>query len=301
MMVQRITVLFFLCLFACSDDPELSLPHQSDLDAGGKSDLVEVSDALAQDEGLERGDMGGDMAGDMAGEDARPPLDLGVVMDLAQGDGGDQVEMGIPKGIGQLSGACQVLGQMEVLAPTPLFLTNTLDFGEMPFSDSDKDRLTPGGRVLLETENAGGSSELSEVFSFEVLARCEEATLLKTETMVDYDPKKPGPITDILVKVEGFNVGVSVVRAFIFMDDSGAFPEEEATRILVKKLDAILASSARVVGEDTWVKQILHIISADPQYVPVFEETWRGLPAETKADTIVLMTSTDGADLFLYR
>ena len=42
--------------------------------------------------------------------------------------------------------------------------------------------------------NAGGSSLLSEVFAYEVLHRCEGATLLKTET--DAIPRTPSAARD---------------------------------------------------------------------------------------------------------
>jgi hypothetical protein len=87
-----------------------------------------------------------------------------------------------------------------------------------------------GGRTLVETPNAGGSSGYSEVFAFEQLAACEMAGLLKTETQIVYDTA--GKITDILVTIDGKKIGVSVVRAVQFVHDGErhADDHEEARR-----------------------------------------------------------------------
>ena len=200
--------------------------------------------------------------------------------------------------IGAIYGDCGVID--DELTQGPSVILNNIDFESMPFTSADTMRLTPGGQVVLMTDNAGGSSLLSEVFSFEVLARCEMATLLKTETEILYSVQG-GKITDLLVEIDGVKVGVSVSRAVKFpRDEQTLYTKEAATTLLDKKLRDILASSQNVREEDRWVKQILHIMAYDLQHLEQLQAAYADLDAATKADTIVWFTVTDGDDLFLY-
>ena len=68
---------------------------------------------------------------------------------------------------------------------------------------------------LLETPNAGGSSEISEAFALETLVRCEGGDLVATEAEIEYEPMESSK-TDFLIDIGGVRIGVSVVRAFTF-------------------------------------------------------------------------------------
>ena len=166
-----------------------------------------------------------------------------------------------------------------------------------PYDDADLARLTAGGREIIADGNAGGSSIMSEVFAFEVLARCELATLVKTETEVVYDTQ--GKITDLLVEIDGQKVGVSVTRAVGFPFDD-PYTVEKATAILEKKLADIQVSTANVSDGDRWVKQILHIIAYADAHVTSIETAWNALDSGLRGDTIILVTVSDGDDAFIY-
>lgn len=199
--------------------------------------------------------------------------------------------------IGAIYGACGVID--DELTEGPSVILNNLDFESQPFTMADAMRLTSGGQIVLNTENAGGSSVLSEVFSFEILARCEMATLLKTETEILYNVQ--GKITDLLVDIDGQKVGVSVTRAVKFPRDAQTlYTKDDAATLLSKKLNDVLESSQNVGEEDRWVKQILHVLAYDLQHVEMLQAAYDELDAITKADTIVWITVTDGDDLFLY-
>lgn len=211
----------------------------------------------------------------------------------------DMAVSDVPRpGFGEITGSCGVLTVDDLTSPEPLVVINTIDFGDDAYDEGDLDQLTEGGRRIVETPNAGGSSELSEAFAFEVLARCELATLLKTENEVLYVPE-PGSITDFLAEIDEEKIGVSVARAIIFPFDA-PYPVEEAERVLQGKLEGILESSERVLPEDAWRKQILHVIAYGPMHVESLVTAYEGFDDALKADTIVWITVTDGEDAPLY-
>ncbi|MBS2014331.1 MAG: hypothetical protein JST00_15700 [Deltaproteobacteria bacterium] len=191
------------------------------------------------------------------------------------------------------SGVCCQLKQ-KLAAKTPSIDENLLVFtaGEA----YDRASLSPGGQTIFDTPNAGGSSTESEVMSFEVLRYCEGATLVKTETQVTYDPPA-GPITDILVAIDGQRVGVSVTRAY--KPPSQTLTDADVKDLLEKKLDGINKSSARVVAADKWVKQILHVFSVDKAATDAVKRVYATIDPALRADTIVLVTQTKGGG-FVY-
>ena len=74
-----------------------------------------------------------------------------------------------------ISGDCFVLDD-ELTDTAPSLFSNAIDFGEQGFDEAS---LSEDGALLYATDNAGGSSIYSEVFSFELLHHCEDAKLLK--------------------------------------------------------------------------------------------------------------------------
>lgn len=191
------------------------------------------------------------------------------------------------------SGTCCQLRQ-KLFAKTPSLDENLLVF--VAGETYDRDQLSPGGQTIFDTPNAGGSSTESEVMSFEVLRYCEGATLVKTETQVTYDPPA-GPITDILVAIDGQRVGVSVTRAY--KPPSQTLTDADVKDLLEKKLDGINKSSERVVAGDKWVKQILHVFSVNKAATDAVKRVYATIDPTLKADTIVLVTQTAGGG-FVY-
>lgn len=201
---------------------------------------------------------------------------------------------GVDDGLGELMGRCGVLGDMQLTGPMPGFYVNTLDFEDIGF---DYDLLTPGGQQIFDDDNLGGSSLFSEVVAYEVLARCEGAELVKTEAQIVYDEE--GPRTDLLVDMGGTPIGVSVVRAQGFpLDDP--YTVEQASVILEDKLADIPLSTAAVSDEDAWTKQILHVVAYGPMHAESLQTAYDALGPELTLDTIVVVTVTEGDDLFIY-
>lgn len=268
-------------------------PAASNVDAGVMDAGMSASDA-----GADAGAMDGGVldAGTMA--DAGATVDAGMMADAgAAVDAGMTADAGIADGFGDLMGPCAGL-DVELTEMAPSFFANTLDFGVNGYDASELMELTSGAQEIISDGNAGGNSLMSEVFAFEVLSRCEGATLLKTETEVTYiNPM--GKITDLLVDIDGQKIGVSVTRALAFPFDD-PYTVAQADVILRQKLQGVLDSSANVAEADRWHKQILSVIAYSPMHVESLRTAWNALEDEVRADTIVYVTATNGDDAFLY-
>jgi len=199
-------------------------------------------------------------------------------------------------GFGVISGDCGFVA-VELDSASPSLYVNHYDFGTDPYYEGDLAKLTDGGREILHDGNAGGSSILSEVFAFEMLARCDGAVLLKTETEVVYDT--PAKITDMVVAIDGQKVGANPTRAVGFPFEA-PYTVEQAKTILEKKLSDINSSSATVSAGDRWVKQILTVFAYADSHVEPVETAWEAIDPALRANTIVIVTVTDGNDQFIY-
>ncbi len=200
-------------------------------------------------------------------------------------------------GFGQISGTCGILDD-ELTSPDPSYAINHIDFGTDPYDASDEPLLTDGGQRIVDTGNAGGNSLYSEAFSYELLHRCELATLLKTETEVQYTTTD-SKITDLLVEIDGLKIGVSVTRAVAWPFDS-TYTVDKASQLLTKKLTDIQDSSAHVAPSDKWQKQILYVIAYGQQHADAIHTAWQQLDSSVRGDTVVMVTVSDGDDAFLY-
>jgi hypothetical protein len=197
-----------------------------------------------------------------------------------------------------VSGACGLV-KNELAATAPSLENNLLVF--VAGEKYERASLSPGGQTLFDTPNAGGSSAESEVMSYEVLRYCEGAKFLKTETEISYqapDDAGTNAITDLLVEIGGKKVGVSVTRAYK-PPTQPAMTDDEIKKLLVKKLDGINNSTRRVLPEDKWVKQILHVFSVSQALTDGITRVWKTLDAKLRSDTIVLVTQTTGGG-FVY-
>ena len=237
-----------------------------------------------------------DSAGDATSADAAPLApDAAAASDAADAAPIDAA-LGLPlPGFGALGGDCDVLDD-ELEDPAPSLFESAIAFDRL-YEDADLDSLTAGGQEIIRDGNAGGSSLLSEVFAFELLARCERAPLLKTETEIVYDTA--GTITDLLVSIDRQKIGVSVTRAVGFPFDD-PYTVDQARDLLERKLADILESSANVSAEDRWEKQILAVLAFAPEHAASIEAALDAIDPAVKADTIVWVLVTDGADDFIY-
>lgn len=199
-----------------------------------------------------------------------------------------------PPDFPDITGDCDVLDS-ELSDSSPHAFATTVDFLEAGF---DELYLSEGGVEILNTDNAGGSSIYSEVFAYELLFHCEDAQLLKTETEITYQNAQ-GKITDILVEIDSLKIGVSVTRAYVYPPDT-PYTADLAEELLTKKLNGIQESSANVTEEDAWEKQILYVLAYTSEHTNQVLNVFESLDANLKADTILLVATTEGEDEFLY-
>ncbi len=229
--------------------------------------------------------------------------DIAVAPDAASVADGGAVDGAAPDGasafplpgFGAITGDCDVL-DTELTDPAPSVFRSAIAF-DVGYTDDDLAALTDGGQEIVADDNAGGSSLLSEVFSFEVLARCELATLIKTELEIDYDAA--GAITDLSVEMDGEVIGVSVTRAVAFPFDQ-PYTVEQARDLMEGKLADILESSANVSAADAWTKQVLAVIAYADMHADSVEAALAQIDESIRADTIVWIVVSDGDDAFLY-
>jgi hypothetical protein len=202
-------------------------------------------------------------------------------------------------GFGTITGMCGVLGPDELTGVTPMWFQGDLDFGSDRYDDpADRDRLTPGGLEIILDGNAGGSSVYSEVFAYEWLARCEGATLYKSENEVLYDDPGSKRI-DLVVDIDSVRVGVSVTRLVMY-PFGNPYTLDAATTLLDRKLDDIQVATAHAITADHWDKQVLSLLAYDIQHAAVAMEAWQALDSVTRDDTLLVVTVTSGDDLFIY-
>ncbi|KAJ6228866.1 hypothetical protein M0813_08365 [Anaeramoeba flamelloides] len=159
----------------------------------------------------------------------------------------------------------------------------------------NKYKLTKGAQKIRDSENAGGTSIISEAMSFQVLKKTINAKLLSTETEIVYCPE--GKITDYAIKVSNFEntvtLGVSVTRA---MKYRGIFQKEDAIRLLEKKLFGVICSSENS-SYPKFAKQILHIWSTDQRTSRILNNVYHNyISNEYKHNTIVIVSTAINSD-----
>ncbi len=197
-------------------------------------------------------------------------------------------------GFGVISGDCGPLDATEIVSDSPFVFQSAID---LP-AGFDDNLLSDGGLEMVDAGNLNPGSLYSEVFSYEVLYRCEDAALLLTEGEVTYtDPS--GKKTDLVIDVDGYRLGMSVVRAVTWPRDT-EMTVERAEELLDDKLGDILISSANVSDDDAWDKQILHVIAYSPNHANAVVTAHGNLSAAVRADTILWVTATNGTDGFIY-
>ncbi len=243
------------------------------------------------DDGLDAAppDAGADAA-DLPADGSLPDAVADAGVDAAT-DGGLEVPL---DGFGDISGACGVLEQTVWSSADSVLFRNAIDLGVAAF---DYSALSVGGQKVFDDGNLGGNSLHSEIFSYEVLYRCELAELLKTEAEVLY-LDTGGKKTDLLVLIDSHKVGVSVTRAYYYWP--GPLPYADAYSLLSDKCGDILLSADNADPADAWVRSMLHVIAYAPEDADVIETAYAALDATVVADTLLLVTVTDGNDEYIY-
>jgi predicted small lipoprotein YifL len=261
------------------------------------TDAASQPDSVAVDSASDDASAAIDASADAASADGNTDNDASALPDAsadAQFSDGGPTNTDI---LGTLYGPCGVLRPL-IASPMPSLVNNQLVF--MAPERYERAALSMGGQRLFDTPNAGGSSIESEIMAYEVLHFCEGASLTATETEIQYtapDDAGANSITDLLVTIDGQRVGVSVTR--IYRPAPMVLTDADVRSQLVTKLTGINRSSMRVLPAFRWVKQILSVFVANQTVADQVTRVWPTIDAATRADTIVLMTTTRGGG-FIY-
>lgn len=288
---------------AATEDVDETLDEAEDIvdtDESDMSDHSEMSDDDVDEiENTDLQDTVDESSDEVADEIVDEMVDesLDEEMDETQDDDIDEGSEVPLSGFGEITGECGFL-DTELTDEGAHYFKNKIDFATDPYDQSDYIYLTDGGKAIYDEGNLGGSSIYSEVFAYEVLNRCEFALLLKTESVIDYQ-NGGGKKTDFLVNIDDYKVGVSVTRALKYPFDA-EYTVSDAESLLNDKLSDILLSSANVAASDSWEKQILHVIAYSDQHAQSLATAYSLLDSAVKADTVVIVTVSDGDDGFLY-
>lgn len=115
-------------------------------------------------------------------------------------------------------------------------------------------------RRSLLTENAGGKSEISEMYSIDYFTKIYHAnkTILEKEVSYWIDYK----MVDFICTINSCRVGVSVARAMGY-PNSINFTDEMAASLLYKKLYGLIVARNAVNKSHSFFKSILHIWCQD--------------------------------------
>jgi len=261
---------------------------------GGDNGDVAAPDTTQQD--VARPDAGVDGSdGDGDGPEAEAGPDDAGAEPEADATGDDAPACVPLDGLGVVACSCNAIDDAVWNSSTPLLLQNSVDLGTTGW---DPAQLTPGGQKIVADGNLGGSSVESEALAYDVLARCEFATLLKSEGEILYTDNG-GKKTDELVSIDARKVGVSVTRAYHYPPTDPCTPAE-AQALLTKKLGDIPLSAANAAPSDAWERSILAVVAVTQQCADVYAQQWGQLDAALKGDTIVVLTVTDGEDSAIY-
>ena len=201
------------------------------------------------------------------------------------------------------SAATSAYSTQELSSADAALFVNHFDLGMLDPRVSAKlilARLTPGAQRMLEQAGLAtsfGELEL-ELISYEVLARSEGAELLKLGNEIGYD-SEAGEKASYLVQIDGIKIGVTATLARSVPSDA-EYTLAKAADLLESSLQGIAQANENVSAEDQWSKQILHILAYSEAHATVLQTAYAALDAETKGNTIVIITITDGNDTFLY-
>jgi hypothetical protein len=279
-MLRRTLTLALVCLLGCGGaDHETMLDASSGLERDAPVDL----------------DGGRDDTGEPPGSDAGSEVDARPETDAARADDA------AADPILAISGACGVLDD-ELADELPYWVQNASTFAE-GFSRVDAARLGEGAQTILADGTAGGSSGYSEAFAFEVLERCEGASLVASETMIRYATPAPGAIADILVEIDGVRVGVSVTRAVTVTGmcmRADTYTLAAATELLTRKVGDLHEASTLVSAEHAWTKNLVFVYADTTAHAMTMMTAWAGLDAALRADTIVYVSVSEEMDAFIY-
>jgi len=186
--------------------------------------------------------------------------------------------------------------QSAIVNPSdvPLFLHHSVQFHQ-PFAQV---HLSDGAHVMMNSQNAGGSSDISESLSFEVFYRLFGAKLIQTEMSIEYDYEH-SPRIDYSAVMLGRRIGVSVTRA---IDHHSGVTLAEAYRLLYKKLYGLAMSRVYVLDTSSWDVSVLHVWCRDTDSIIWLQRMFNRIVVRHRQllSNTILFVSLSSAAPFIY-
>jgi hypothetical protein len=152
----------------------------------------------------------------------------------------------------------------------------------------------------LTVENAGGKSDISEMFSIDYFARIYGASKFIFETEVEYWIRYS--MVDFICTLASARVGVSVARAMSYPDPD-QFTPKNAARLLYKKLYGLIVARNAVSKQQSFYKSILHIWCQTPRIADLMRDAFANLDADDyglDVKGVVILQLTISPDPQLY-
>ena len=153
----------------------------------------------------------------------------------------------------------------------------------------------------ITIDNAGGKSDISEMYSIDYFTQMYRAsnTILEKEVNYWIDYK----MVDFICTIDNHRVGVSVARAMGFPTPD-KFTPNMASRLLYKKLYGLIVARNGVVKDQSFTKSILHIWCQDSHIAQLLHDAFSNLDDNDyglDVKGIVLLQLTICADPQIYK
>ncbi len=141
------------------------------------------------------------------------------------------------------------------------------------------DNICPDGLRSIEIENAGGKSEISEMFSIDYFCNVYGASNVLLEKEVTYSHEYK--MADFICTIKDINqkderIGISVSRGMVY-SSSYTFTIEKARNLLYKKLYGLIVARNCVIKEQSFYKSILHIWCQSSRIVELLKQAYEEL------------------------
>ena len=152
----------------------------------------------------------------------------------------------------------------------------------------------------ITVDNAGGKSDISEMYSIDYFTQMYGATNTILEKEVSYwiDYK----LVDFICTIDSNRVGVSVARAMGY-PTSDKFTPEMASRLLYKKLYGLIVARNAVIKKQSFFKSILHIWCQDAHIADLLHDAFSKLDdndygLDIKGVVLLQLTICDDSQLY---
>lgn len=162
------------------------------------------------------------------------------------------------------------------------------------------DDIAHQARKSIEIDNAGGQSEISELYSIDYFVRTYNADEFIFEEEVKYWIQYK--MVDFICTINEERVGVSVARAMGYPTPD-RFTLDNARRLLLKKLTGLIVARNSVIKSQSFFKSVLHIWCQSSHIAMLLHEAFENLDdndygLDIKGVLLLQLTICDDTQLY---